>query len=65
MTMFDYQVLQDEEREENARETLKRKVMFARRKQELKEQRQYQIEHHNGYCPVCHMLKSMTGMCDC
>lgn len=41
----------------------KRKVMFARKMQELKERQEYARTHANGYCPHCHMLRAMNGKC--
>lgn len=41
----------------------KRKVMFARKMQELKERQEYSRTHAYGYCPHCHMLRAMNGKC--
>jgi hypothetical protein len=43
----------------------KRKLMFALRYRETEASRQYVLETRNGYCPHCHMLIPLNGICDC
>lgn len=43
----------------------KRKLMWLRHKQDEEAQRAYVEEHKNGYCPKCHCLLPLNGICDC
>lgn len=43
----------------------KRKVLYAMRKQAERDLQQYKEEHRHGFCPHCHMLIPMNGICDC
>lgn len=44
---------------------MKRKLAFALRAREREEAEKYKLEHREGYCPHCHMLIPMSGICDC
>ena len=54
-----------DEREQENRLMQKRKLMYALRKREEEEQARHNREHRNGYCPHCHTLIPMSGVCDC
>lgn len=43
----------------------KRKLRFALRMQEREEREAYDREHANGYCPKCHCLLPLSGICNC
>ena len=43
--------------------TKKLKMLYARRKQAERDQKAYELEHSQGYCPTCFMLKPLTGIC--
>lgn len=43
----------------------KRKLTFALKMREKEERLRYKLEHREGYCPHCHMLIPMSGICDC
>lgn len=53
------------EQEYENRQSQKRKLMYALRKREEEAQMRHDREHRNGYCPHCHMLIPMSGVCDC
>lgn len=42
---------------------LRKKSIFARRKQEERERQQHILDHSKGYCPNCFMLRPLTGIC--
>ena len=43
----------------------KRKLIFALQMRELEAAKQHELEHREGYCPHCHMLIPLNGVCDC
>lgn len=49
---------------DDAENTAKRKRLFGvRRKQDMLLKEQYEAEHANGYCPICHCLRAANGKC--
>lgn len=53
------------EREYDERKTKQRKLMYALNMRAKEERDRYNDEHRNGYCPECHMLIPMNGICEC
>ena len=43
----------------------KRRLRWLRRKQDQEAAEAYKLEHKNGYCPKCHCLLPLNGICDC
>lgn len=43
----------------------KRKLSYIRRKQDQEANEAYRLEHSKGYCPKCHCLLPLSGICDC
>lgn len=49
---------------DDAERTAKRKRTFGvMRKQDMLLKEQYEAEHANGYCPICHCLRAANGKC--
>ena len=64
MTYFDIRVKMLEELEEENELKRRRKLRYAMKKRDEELERQYKIEHKNGYCPKCYCLLPMSGICD-
>lgn len=43
--------------------SLRRKSMYARKKQAERDYEQHVLEHSKGYCPKCFLLIPLTGVC--
>ena len=56
--VYQYEMTQAEADEHNK---LMRKVRYAMHKAETEQDEAYELEHTNGYCPVCHMLLPMNS----
>lgn len=41
----------------------KRRINGVMRKQDMLLKEQYEAEHANGYCPICHCLRAANGKC--
>lgn len=41
----------------------KRRINSVMRKQDMLLKEQYEAEHANGYCPICHCLRAANGKC--
>ena len=56
-----WQLAPEPERTEEERN----RQLMAMRKAEQARNKQDRLDHSKGYCPVCHMLRSLNGSCEC